>query len=89
MARRAGCGVAITDGFLDGCYAAYTTSVTPVGELASPQGEASYEKQFTAGKAGAKLPLGGYLLNIAGQFVGQFQNTGQMLPFYLVVAFAV
>ena len=28
MARRAGCGVAAKGGVIDGCYAAYTTSVT-------------------------------------------------------------
>ena len=28
MARRAGCGVAAIGGVIDGCYAAYTTSVT-------------------------------------------------------------
>ena len=28
MARRAGCGVAAKGGVMDGCYAAYTTSVT-------------------------------------------------------------
>ena len=40
MARRAGCGVAAKGGVIDGCCAAYTTSVTPVGVPASPQGEA-------------------------------------------------
>ena len=40
MARRAGCGVAAKGGVIDGCYAAYTTSVTPIGVPASPQGEA-------------------------------------------------
>ena len=40
MARRAGCGVAAKGGVMDGCYAAYTTSVTPIGVPASPQGEA-------------------------------------------------
>jgi len=28
VARRAGCGVAAKGGVIDGCYAAYTTSVT-------------------------------------------------------------
>ena len=40
VARRAGCGVAAKGGVIDGCCAAYTTSVTPVGVPASPQGEA-------------------------------------------------
>ena len=56
MARRAGCGVAVKGYVIDGCYATYTTSVTPVGVPASsPRQEPPSAVALRNAPAGAVL----------------------------------